>query len=585
MNIDDEIITYITSKESNGALLLTGKWGSGKTYLINDISKKINKEANHAIISVSLFGIENTIELNRKIKEIIFHYKTNKDINNEFKQKISGLKNVTSVLSAYSNIAKGVNAALSIDLYDFISVENQIEIIGKKVLKKNLVLVFDDFERSKIDVINLMGAINDYHENKKIKIIIIADETKIKQEDYKVFKEKLVFRTLKMIPNNLTIVNNIISQYSETTDGYSEFLNKNRDVIEQVFNESRLDNIRSLKSIIIDFERVYASWLSSDIAKDHMRNVLYTFGSSFFEFRAGNFKETDYGRYYLESAEFKAKYSSFGDKASQFSSLLSWITTGEWNENAFEEELKSKYGSKNITDVEKFLYYNLWDLKYEIVIKGFNSAINMAYLGDMSLNDLILLLQKIHALTVNGVDLLIEPKYEDIMLGLVRREELIKLGELIEHQVHTFISEETLLEMPEEVVELYNNINKFEFRTTAWQNRIEFIDFLKEESVFTTFDAVGKYIVSFDDYLLDLFLDKYISGENRKKKKYAMALTNLKLTDDRCSYKEDIYVSKKNFIELASKLESMNKIEGDEITKVITHEHIKLIRKFMVGLE
>lgn len=48
----------------------------------------------------------------------------------------------------------------------------------KKVIKKRLVLFFDDFERSKLDRIELMGVINEYSENRGIKVIIIADEEK-----------------------------------------------------------------------------------------------------------------------------------------------------------------------------------------------------------------------------------------------------------------------------------------------------------------------------------------------------------------------------------------------------------------------
>lgn len=42
-----------------------------------------------------------------------------------------------------------------------------------------MVLFFDDFERSKLDRIELMGVINEYSENRKVKVIIIADEEKI----------------------------------------------------------------------------------------------------------------------------------------------------------------------------------------------------------------------------------------------------------------------------------------------------------------------------------------------------------------------------------------------------------------------
>lgn len=35
---------------------------------------------------------------------------------------------------------------------------------------KELVLIFDDFELSKIDIVSLLGVINEYCENKRLKL-------------------------------------------------------------------------------------------------------------------------------------------------------------------------------------------------------------------------------------------------------------------------------------------------------------------------------------------------------------------------------------------------------------------------------
>lgn len=51
--------------------------------------------------------------------------------------------------------------------------------IGRGKSKRKFVLVFDDLERCKINMIDLLGAINEYCENRNIKTIILADESKI----------------------------------------------------------------------------------------------------------------------------------------------------------------------------------------------------------------------------------------------------------------------------------------------------------------------------------------------------------------------------------------------------------------------
>lgn len=44
MDIKDEIINFIERKEETGALLITGKWGSGKTFYIKNLVEEFNKE-------------------------------------------------------------------------------------------------------------------------------------------------------------------------------------------------------------------------------------------------------------------------------------------------------------------------------------------------------------------------------------------------------------------------------------------------------------------------------------------------------------------------------------------------------------
>lgn len=72
MNVEKEIKNYITTKENNGALLITGKWGCGKTYLLKSIIKRINNEDKYLISLVSLFGVDSIDSMHKSIKESVF---------------------------------------------------------------------------------------------------------------------------------------------------------------------------------------------------------------------------------------------------------------------------------------------------------------------------------------------------------------------------------------------------------------------------------------------------------------------------------------------------------------------------------
>lgn len=69
MVIREEVLEFISRKEKNGALLLTGKWGCGKTFLIHQIQEELNSGTEHALVLISLFGVDSIDGLNKKVKK------------------------------------------------------------------------------------------------------------------------------------------------------------------------------------------------------------------------------------------------------------------------------------------------------------------------------------------------------------------------------------------------------------------------------------------------------------------------------------------------------------------------------------
>ena len=64
----DELAYYCREENSFGALMLTGKWGCGKTYLIeNDLSDELGND--YIIIRVSLFGESSVDNIHQKVQK------------------------------------------------------------------------------------------------------------------------------------------------------------------------------------------------------------------------------------------------------------------------------------------------------------------------------------------------------------------------------------------------------------------------------------------------------------------------------------------------------------------------------------
>lgn len=586
MHIRDEIIDFISAKENNGALLVTGQWGCGKSHLVKQISEDLNKTDEYYISVISLFGIENIATLNHCVKEAYLDANTGfwgktarkvgKVVAETAKEGTGVAATATSFLAGpasaiLSGVSQGISSLMSINAFDLIAVKNIIERDGRK-----FVLIFDDFERCTIDKIDLLGAINEYCENKKIKTIIVCDETHIKHKQYSEFKEKIISRTLRLQPNYSDIISSITEAYEETVDGYKAFLSSNTPLICQVFFESGHENLRTLKSYIFDFERIYSVWSKSEVSTDQMPQVLYAFGVIQFEYKAGNYnKSKEYGYLFAETKD-KEKYSKL-ISGYQFRALQQWIVEGIWDENLFIDSIKRVFSPDAVTYYQLFLNYDFWNLDDEIIAQGLPDALDFAYAGGLSCSDIISLLQRIYSIEKYGITLPCAVDYEKIYAGFKIRETAIKNGNIEEPKNSTFIDPEIVKKLCGQAQVLYAEIEMMSERKIAWKNRLEFIKFMKSPISSNTSSLRHASMVSFDDELLDIFLSSYKSASNSDKREMYRVLSALSFDYRAVSTPEDIDVTVNNLNILITKLDELEKEEKDSFCKVIIKETIKYI--------
>ncbi|WP_220701771.1 P-loop NTPase fold protein, partial [Brenneria goodwinii] len=208
----EEFLQYYYSfgQEPGYAVLLKGKWGTGKTWFINQ-TLKVHEQQGGKHLYVSLYGVTSFDE-----------------IEDEFFKQLHPLLSSKSMALA-GKIAKGlIKATLKIDLngdgkMDG-SVSAQVPELGLPKYLTNtsgFVIVFDDLERASIKLENLLGYINHYVEHQGYKVIIVANEEEIltlqeKNEDfkhsYRRIKEKLVGKTFEINPNLKGALLNFISE-------------------------------------------------------------------------------------------------------------------------------------------------------------------------------------------------------------------------------------------------------------------------------------------------------------------------------------------------------------------------------------
>lgn len=575
MNVKAEILDYINCNVTTGALLLTGPWGCGKSHLMKDIAKELNSSKDAAVTVISLFGLDCISAINKRVKEEYTSFRlgaVGKAVKTAAKRIAKVSKDTLKVAEslnpgnlAFSAASQGLSAAMSYDILSLIEVQNTI---GKETENRKFVIVFDDLERCGIgDKKDLLGAINEFVENKQIKVIVVADEEKINEKEYAEYKEKLISRTIHMSADYDTVIESIVSDYNETRIGYKDFLTENLDLLKQVFHESQTDNIRTFICILADFERVYDAWIETKISTENMKWALYTFGAEVYISKSPKeeIPKSSQGTIWARlSNEKNGQYSYKGKAGSTFFSVCDWATKGIWNKEQFAAELCQKYAMKDENPIIRFLSYNLWDLQQKDIEMGLPAALKLAYDGDLSRDQLLMLISKIHLLKINSITLSVNVEYKQIEEGLEKRFIKIKNNMITEPQSHKLVDP---TDVDEEAVSLFNKIKRFENRMISVENRKDFFNYLLGDESITRYTFNSRCVEEFDEEWLDLFIEKYTLFDNSRKRDFARAFLSLTFNDMEYSTKDNIRHTNDNLSKLKSFLETMN--PDDNITEII----------------
>ena len=322
----ESILDYVRSDYTDYAIMLNGEWGSGKTHFWNNkIRKKIESMQlngkRYTTIYMSLYGISNLEDISKKIFI-------------ETTQLMD--KNLRKFMNANGQETIPEYAKTGIDMANFFGVTQNGDKINYAEFfsTDDKVLCFDDLERANVDVIDILGYINNFVEHDHIKTIIICNEkelsTKLKSSnlemktfiatylldkqdelnktdkpmvekiqdkiehvfdkanDYERIKEKLIGETFEYAPKFDYIINGILMRYENNPD-LIRFLRENTGLIISTFNKSGTRNLRILKHALNDFKKIYEMVNKSYPNTSHrvMQTMLIFTIAISFEIKAG----------------------------------------------------------------------------------------------------------------------------------------------------------------------------------------------------------------------------------------------------------------------------------------------------------
>lgn len=399
--IEEIFKDYISTPETNYALLINGSWGSGKTYFWKSKLSKQCEEAKLKPVYLSLNGLSKIETLDYQLKIKLIPYLNKLD---------------SKKASAIARISKNILNKLA-EKYGNFNPEDVLKDVEIDLnLFSNNVVCFDDLERCKIPLSEVLGYVNDFVEHKRLKVLFLSDESKIissNDENYDSIKEKVIGRVLTY-KNDLKETLPLLFKKYETTDNeFYNLLTQKKEIIYEYLTEFQEENLRNISFYIESLLRSYSIFKAHP---NYIDEVLYFTLVLTIEFKNGNLTSNDYADFKglddinsPNSAYNFSKPNSDEDKPKTqlhlfyekyilndrlrynfYPSIYQFILTGYLDSEMLDLELEGRNPieiPEHIKAYQKLLTYHFRNLENNEFETLFNSVLEHSKVGIYSIYD------------------------------------------------------------------------------------------------------------------------------------------------------------------------------------------------------
>lgn len=576
MNTVDELVDYCREPEPVGALMLSGEWGCGKTYLIeHDLKDALNTEA--IVLRISLFGISASEEIHSAVRnQWADEYCKAKKID-KYTELIKKGKNFLGELHFLPESVQGISTT---DISIFFPFDNQID-------DKKVILVFDDLERCKMDSADVLGIINRYCENQKFHTIIVANQEKINSQQtcpqfngivelteigkskpkyagtaliefnmppqkkgqelsYSEIKEKIIQRTITYLPDYKQLVHSTIASLIFKDDGYGNFITNCEDGLLNLFAPDNCDfsnetnstkesegnyplpphNLRSLKCALTDFYRIYRLLQSSGV--DNIENWLYSFTAYMIAYKADITGNDEHERIFSES-DVQKLYPAFHSRYF-LNGAREWVVHGIWNEQSVTSEIAHVLmRDRALSDEEIIKTHRIMEVDDVVLQRGFSNFLELAYCGKLTLDEYVLLIENSCWMRTNRCDYPQVIDWKKIESGIHMAIEEIKCISPEGQLLFTVISSDQKPHFSTEEWHAYMIISSFAFGDELMfhRNKMMYINMLKESGASAFLYVQNKRFNLFDEEMAAATADAFKRETNAGKRQMVSDFKNI----------------------------------------------------------
>lgn len=211
---------YLQTRRPDYAIMISGKWGIGKTYFIRRYLRRIQWNIFREFpVFVSLYGVENEEQIEQElVKKSLLSWRT---ILCLFLLLIP-LYFLKPLFPDLLGIVKRIGGENKIEFWGFVG---PILVVLVAYLYKtfklnwlNLLLwkrpiIFDDFERTKMNGSEMLAYLNRYVEHLHKHIVIVCNEEELNRNDenFRKIREKVIGKQLSFSPDSEMAMKNLLN--------------------------------------------------------------------------------------------------------------------------------------------------------------------------------------------------------------------------------------------------------------------------------------------------------------------------------------------------------------------------------------
>lgn len=246
-----EFLSYYCAlpTEPQYAVLLTGLWGSGKTWFIKDFTATHLPQPDR-VLYLSLYGVQSFDDIESELFRLLHPLLGSKPA------RILG-RLACGVLKTSLNFDLDGDGKADGNVSGGIPAEKLLERVS---LDSNRILIFDDLERCSIPIADVLGYVNQFVEHGGVKAILIANEAELRSggdgagPGYARIKEKLIGRTFEVVPEVTSALEHFANDLP--TPEAQAVVRANFGLITQVYECSGYKNLRLVRHALWDFDRL-----------------------------------------------------------------------------------------------------------------------------------------------------------------------------------------------------------------------------------------------------------------------------------------------------------------------------------------